>query len=192
MKKIKLKEISNIFLSPQVEETPEGNFNYIKLSSITKNKIEIEKLSKAVYNKNRNIEKYLLKKNDIIFSAKGSNIFAVHIDKEIPNLISAQFFFNIRINSGKILPEFLTIILNNEYAKRYFEERRVGKIIKVIKKKTLEDFELTLPPLEIQKQIIEIVKNFEKEKKLKLKSLQLKEELIDKTIFLKVWSDLCV
>ncbi|NUU96845.1 restriction endonuclease subunit S [Marinitoga sp. 1138] len=192
MKKIKLKEISNIFLSPQVEETPEGNLNYIKLSSITENKIEMEKLSKAVYNKNRNIEKYLLKKNDIIFSAKGSNIFAVHIDKDIPNLISAQFFFNIRINSDKILPEFLTIILNNEYAKRYFEERRVGKIIKVIKKKTLEDFELTLPPLEIQKQIIEIVKNFEKEKELKLKSLLLKEELIDKTIFLKVWSDLNV
>ncbi|WP_129407846.1 hypothetical protein [Marinitoga lauensis] len=134
MKKYKLKEISNIFLSPSLTEMEDGDILYIKPKNIKENKISYNELSRAIYDKNRNIEKYFLKKGDIIFRAKGTNFYATLIDKDVERLISSQIFFNIRITILDLYPEFLLLQLNNKYNKQYFEENSHGKIVKIIKK----------------------------------------------------------
>ena len=176
-----LKELTkDIFLSPLVKTNEQGDINILKTSSIENGKIVKEKFEFGSIEKD--IEKFFLKKGDVIFQAKGNKFEAVLIDKDYENLISIQSYFNLSVNEKLVDSEYLCWYLNNRISKQYFEINSSGATVKAITKKVLETFEIMLPSLEKQNEISKLVSNFYIEKEKTLNYLDKKELLINEKI----------
>lgn len=179
-KKYLLKDLSRIFLSPLVKSSKEGDINILKPSSIENGKIIKEKFDIGSIEKN--IEDSFLKKGDIVFQAKGNKFEAILIDNDYENLISIQSYFNISVNKDIVIPEYLYWYLNNRISKQYFDINSSGANIKSITRKNLESLEIILPPLEKQKEIVQLLYNFYMEKEKTIDYLEKKEILINEKI----------
>ena len=181
-KMAKIKEIAEIFLSPACEEDIYGEIKLLKRSSIENGRIVDEKLKNCSLRRDVDQSKFL-KKGDIVFQAKGmTDQYAVLINKDYDNLVSHRMFFNIRLTSNNILPEYLEILLNSKEAAEYFEDNSKGRVIRIVTNKTLGDFEI--PLLEIEKQIViaNMFKKYREEEKATLRYLKLKNNLINKIV----------
>lgn len=181
-KMVKIKEIAEIFLSPACEEDIYGEIKLLKRSSIENGRIVDEKLKNCSLRRDADQSKFL-KKGDIVFQAKGmTDQYAVLINKDYDNLVSHRMFFNIRLTSNNILPEYLEILLNSKEAAEYFEDNSKGRVIRIVTNKTLGDFEI--PLLEIEKQIViaNMFKKYREEEKATLRYLKLKNNLINKIV----------
>ncbi len=182
MDRVKINEVAEIFLSPLCREDLYGEAKLLKRSSIEDGKIIKEKLNNCSLENGIDSNKFL-KKGDIVFQAKGiTDKYAVLIDEDYDNLVSHRMFFNIRINSKKILPEYLEILLNSEEAKDYFESNSNGRVIRIVTNKTLGNFKI--PLLEIEKQIliVKLFKKYKEEEKETLRYLKLKSKLMNRII----------
>lgn len=158
---------------------PEGEIVYLKAKHFDENgklkyrlhpDLKLNKLNK----------KHLLKENDIIFSAKGTkNIAAVYESKNQPAVASTSFF-TIRINrdwEDKILSEYLAWFLNHPSTQKYLKGKAKGTSIVSIEKSALQELQVPIPSLQIQKAVLEInsLRNLEKQLKEKIEALREKQ-----------------
>ena len=94
---------------------------------------------------------------DILFLIRGNHNFAVYLDQvPVPTVISPHFFL-IRIHEGvELMPEFLTWQINQTPAQHYFNISAEGSLQRSIKRSVLDLFEVAIPDIKKQKQIVEI------------------------------------
>lgn len=98
---------------------------------------------------------YFLKPGDILFKSKGSKNNAGVLMEEMGPAVASQQFLIIKVNNQKIKPLFLSWYLNHLNAAGYFEKENEGTYIPFISKKTISELEIPVPPIEIQKKIID-------------------------------------
>ena len=131
----------------------DGTIYAIQLRDISPDYTNIEdfphKIADGEYNK------YLLRKGDILFIAKGQNNFAVLFDKEYPS-VATSIFFVIRPDIKKVHPEYLTWYINQSVAQEYLHKGKEGTLITNINKQTLGELPIKLPTIEKQKYISKI------------------------------------
>ena len=131
------------------------------------------------------IEKHLLIQGDVLFAAKGTKNFAFcYLINEMPSVASTSFFV-IRINekfSNKVLPDFLAWSLNQPKTLNLLKDQAMGTSIVSISKTVLEDLEIAIPPIHIQKNILYISKLRNQEKELNQRIEQLREKQIQQQI----------
>ena len=72
--------------------------------------------------KNKIADKYFVKKNDVLFQAKGSKIEVVYVDQDYENVLPATLYFILRANE-KINPKYLQWLLKKELLLLYFEKK---------------------------------------------------------------------
>lgn len=98
-----------------------------------------------------------LKKNDILFMARGSRNYSVLLG-EIPNpTLAAACFFIVRVSEKKLLPAYLCWYLNQPPVERYLVRHSGrGVHMPVVRRSVLEKLDIPLPTLEIQKTIVEL------------------------------------
>lgn len=70
------------------------------------------------------------------------------------------------MDENKVLPGFLSAVLNLSKNIAYFQQAGAGSNIPSLRKKELADFEIEIPPLEIQKKIVAMKKLHDEEMKL--------------------------
>ena len=123
-------------------------------------------------------EKHLLKNGDVLFAAKGTKNFATVFENHNEPSVASTSFFVIRPADKKVLPQYLAWFLNNHTTQTLLKGQAIGTSIPSISKQVLENLEITVPNIEIQKAILQITKLRNKEKSL----LQEIETLRDKQI----------
>ncbi len=113
---------------------------------------------------------YFLQEGDILFSARGGQ-HAYYIDKAIQQskcqYIASPHFFVITLNqnySTKILPKYLTLLLNNKKSKRYIDKYIVGTNTKSISKVNLAELQISIPPISYQQAVIAIADNINQQR----------------------------
>lgn len=127
-------------------------------------------------------EKHFLKAGDVLFAAKGNKNFAtVFEDHNEPSVASTSFFV-IRPTDKKVMSQYLAWFLNNHSTQALLKGQAIGTSIPSISKQVLENLEITVPNIEIQKVILQINKLRNKEKSLKQKIETLKEKKIQQII----------
>ncbi|HAN10519.1 MAG TPA: hypothetical protein DCP90_07885 [Clostridiales bacterium] len=184
MKRVKLKEVATITLTPIINSTEEmGELKMLKPSAVDNGVINEEKLQWAVNDKKKDINGFFLKKDDLVFQAKGNKFEAVYIDKEYDKLISNQIYFNVIPNRESVNTEYLAWIMNNKESKKYFDINSSGATIKSVNKKVLEDLQIMLPSLKEQEQIVELLNAFKTEKENTIKYIDTKERLVEEIIY---------
>ncbi len=127
-------------------------------------------------------EKHLLKYGDVLFSAKGTKNFAAVFQNYNEPSVASTSFFVIRPTNKKILSQYLVWFLNNHTTQRLLKGQAIGTSIPSISKQVLENLEITVPNIEIQKAILQITKLRNKEKSLKQKIETLREKQIQQQI----------
>jgi restriction endonuclease S subunit len=127
-------------------------------------------------------EKHLLENGDVLFAAKGTKNFAAVFEKHNEPSVASTSFFVLRPTDKNVLPQYLAWFLNSHTTQTLLKGQAIGTSIPSISKKVLENLEIAVPGMEIQKAILQITKLRNKEKALKQKIETLREKQIQQQI----------
>ena len=127
-------------------------------------------------------EKHLLKSGDVLFAAKGTKNFATVFEYHNEPSVASTSFFVIRPTNKKLLPQYLAWVLNSYATQILLKGQAIGTSIPSISKQVLENLEIAIPSIDMQKAILQITKLRNKEKFLKQKIETLKEKQIQQQI----------
>jgi restriction endonuclease S subunit len=106
-----------------------------------------------------------VKPGDVLFGSRGSRKHALAVTTVPYNAVFSYQVFAIQTREN-VLPEFLSWYINQQPAQRYIEENSMGSYVTTISKATLADMSVAVPPMEVQKRIVEVFRLFESEKAL--------------------------
>lgn len=148
-----------------------GVVSYIQVKDFDANN-QFSNETSAFLNIDEKSRKHLLKDGDVIFVAKGFRNFAWTYKESFGPAIASSIFFVIKVDTSKILPEFLTSLLNSAAYQQQFQQLGAGSSIPSIRKSELEAIKIQVPPLELQRKTVTI-------NELYLKELQLTNKIID-------------
>lgn len=110
--------------------------------------------------------KYRLQKNDIIFKSRGHLNNAAHVAYALKNAVVASPLMVLKVADKGVLPAYLAWNINQPHAQRQIESMASGTSVRMISKADLEDLEIPIPPVTIQKQIIKIAELCQREQAL--------------------------
>lgn len=123
-------------------------------------------------------DKYVIKKNDVLFVAKGqyNRSYLTHSIKQ--NSVAGNSFY-ILTPTPKILSEYLNWYLNCELALDYFRKNTSGSTIPFVSVSTLANLEIPVPDFSIQSKIAEIQNLYATETNLIEQISKLKRKFIE-------------
>lgn len=135
--------------------------NYVTVKEIATNKIvfsnstdKISDKAKAIINKRSRLEK-----GDILFSGIGTIGKVVYVDIETDNWDCSESVFLLKPNE-LVYGKFLSYTLISRAVISQYESCAAGAIMKGVRKATLENLDIPLPPLPIQQEIVRILDSF--------------------------------
>lgn len=120
-----------------------------------------------------------LQQGDIIFAARGGRNLATCISKIDEPTVCSPHFFQLRVNSEKVLPEFLAWQLNQTLVQRYFLQSAEGSVQVSIKRSVLDQTPISIPSLEKQKVLLKLVRKAEQEKQAYQRLIELRHKELD-------------
>ncbi len=102
-------------------------------------------------------EHHLAQKGDLVFRSRGHVTTAAVLLEDPGKAVVAAPLLRIRVTKpDKVLPEYLNWYISQRDAQVFLTSRAKGTVQKMISKQTIEDLEVLLPPLEQQKNIVEL------------------------------------
>jgi hypothetical protein len=147
---------------------PNGDIRYLQVKNFDISQGTFS-LPKPSIEFNYKTVKHLLLKNDILFAAKGTSNFCTQFqgEKETGMAIASSSFLVIRaIDLNMIYPDYLCWVLNREDTLTFFRTKAAGSAMPSISKALVEAYEITIPPLEIQKKVVELSRLQQQEQRL--------------------------
>lgn len=120
-----------------------------------------------------------LRVSDIIFAARGARNLASVVPDISKPIVCSPHYFQIRVNSKSLLPEFLGWQLNQAEAQRYFQQSAEGSAQVSIRRNVLDKTPIIVPPLETQYQVLNVVKNEQRQRQIYQKLIELKRLELD-------------
>lgn len=169
MKK-KLKDIADVTIGQsfrsRLERDDNPNIAVVQMKDLTAGNIIDSTSLIQVYVKKLN-DRQLVKKGDIVFRARGHVNTAAHLNMDIGQAVIAAPLLRIRILKNKnVLPEYLVWWINQSKSQAYMASHAKGTAQMMISKPVIEELCVEVPPLEKQKQIIELATLAHEEQKL--------------------------
>ncbi len=182
--KTTLGHIANIQTGIFAKPIPKGEIVYLQSKHFNE-KGQLHSLLHADLKVDNITKKHLLKHGDVLFSAKGTKNFAAWYESKNQPSVASTSFFVIRVQenfSSKILPEFLVWLINHPTAQKFLKGKAIGTSMVSISKSVLEELEISIPDVQIQKAILKISQLHNTEKNLKQQIEILREKQIQQQI----------
>lgn len=108
-----------------------------------------------------------LKPGDLLFVARGSHNFVLHLEEVPSSTVLSPHFFHLTVNQNAgILPSFLAWQINQEAAQQYLRKSAEGTQILNIRRKVLEDMPIVVPSLHKQETISQLNRTWQREKQV--------------------------
>ena len=102
-------------------------------------------------------EIYSVRKEDILFQARGVEHFAYCIENNLKDTLAAGSFYILHMQSEDLLAQYLAWWINQSKAQAWLQAHARGTGISFISKRTLSRLQVWIPPLSIQKKVVKIV-----------------------------------
>ncbi|BDQ01817.1 MAG: restriction endonuclease subunit S [Ignavibacterium sp.] len=128
----------------------EGDLKFLRTTDITSGVIDWDTVPFCKVNP-KDIDKYILKDNDIVISRAGSIGYSILISKP-PKAVFASYLIRFR---PKTNPKFFALFLQSPNYWNQISEKKLGIAIPNVNATKLKDIYLPLPPLSEQKKIVE-------------------------------------
>jgi restriction endonuclease S subunit len=156
--KTKLSKIATIQSGLYQKPEPLGEVLYLQTRHF--NEVgEFDQLSQPERISDLQIDKHILKQDDILFAAKGTKNFAALYRSSIGKAVASSSLYVIRVNSlnrNTIHPEFLCWYINSIEGQLFLKLHAKGTALPSIPISVLQEMEISIPNLQIQQQIIDI------------------------------------
>ena len=152
---VRLKDIAQIQFGHYAQVSNQGTIPYLQAKHFD-NELRLSDAIDTHIERDEKTDAHFLQNGDILFVSKGFRFFAVPYQFEMGMAVASSIFFVIKPDTSKILPSYLSIILNLPQNLAYFHQLSAGSSIPSIRKKELEDFSFELISLEKQAQIDKI------------------------------------
>lgn len=168
-------------IEPGSDAYVEEGIPFVRVSDL--NKFEIQepeiKISKVI---EPNIEKLYPKKDTILLSKDGSIGVAYKVEKDLDIVTSGALLHLTIKNKEKVLPDYLTLVLNSLAIQLQAEQSANGAVIKHWKPEDIKNMVIPLLDFEIQQQIAEIIQESFKLRKQSKDLLDLAKQVVETAI----------
>jgi type I restriction enzyme S subunit len=102
----------------------------------------------------KRLEKYALKRGDIVIARRGEMGRCAVVKEENVNWLCGTGSFVIRTNPRKSDSDFLNVILGSDFVKKRLEKHSVGATMNNLNQSILYDLTINIPPLHEQQSIV--------------------------------------
>ena len=166
---IKLGEIgavnSGLTLNGKRRENKNNLFPYLRVANVFRNKVDLSEIKKIHVSDNE-IERFLLKKNDVLIVEGHGNIEEIGRTAvwkgEISNCVHQNHIIRARLDEKKIISEFLSYFLNMYGNHGYFSSKsNTTSGLNTINTNKIRNANVPLPPLPLQQKFAAIVQQVE-------------------------------
>lgn len=123
--------------------------------------------------------RYQVDQGDLLFLSRGQRAIAVAIPGPLQETIAAYYFYILRPDKTRILPEYLAWFINQPSAQVYLESNQRGSHIKMVPKPALEELEVALPSITTQASIVQLEKLRQTEEHTMVRLAKARKKLID-------------
>jgi len=133
----------------------EKGIPYILVKSITKEGINFENLKyiRKDLLTSKEVKKNIVSEDTVVMTRAGNAGISANIPPDLVNGIASGFLINIHVNLKKVNQYYLVAYLNSQYGQLQMERISSGSILKSIRSSDLKKVQVILPPIEIQNQI---------------------------------------
>lgn len=183
--KLKLKDIAEIQIGYQHREkgNPAGDSSFGRCRIIQTKDVDPETFSlpqKSLYDVNpqANPDHYKVKKGDVLFLSRGPQVFAVPVLFDLENTIASYCFYIVKIDSRKILPEYLAWFINQPQTQAFLDLQMQGSHMKMVSKSAFCEIEVEIPSIPLQRKIVELEKLRCKEEELGMELIASRRQLV--------------
>ena len=173
----KIQDIALIRSGAYIKEGISEDIGYLQVNDYDKaeNRFVLPKPSLELNDKTK---KHLLQEGDIVLAAKGTSNFCVVYHEDTGKAVASSSFLIISIiDSSIITPDYLCWVLNREDTLAFFKTNAVGSAMPSISKTLVEAYEITIPPIQMQKKIVEISRLQQKEQHLYRQISELRSQI---------------
>jgi len=124
--------------------------------------------------------KAFTKRNDILLGSKG-NPTVGYVESDDKILISSSIYI-IRISNQTVLPKFLAIYLDSTKGHNELSKITLGGYIKGISKTNLEELQIPIPSMDIQKKMVSLYDNIVKQKVFLERKSTINDKILDSIV----------
>ena len=144
-----------------------GKYHYLRMNNITVDgQLDLKEL-KHIDISYDEIEKYVVRKGDILFNRTNSiDLVGKTAVFDLPEeMVIAGYIIRVRLNEKKMLPCFLSQYMNLEEIKGILRSMAKGAVNQAnINAQELQSIKVYTPDIELQKQYVEFKKRVDKSK----------------------------
>ena len=159
-----------------------GKYYYLRMNNITVDgQLDLKEL-KHIDISYDEIEKYVVRKGDILFNRTNSiDLVGKTAVFDLPEeMVIAGYIIRVRLNEKKMLPCFLSQYMNLEAIKGILRSMAKGAVNQAnINAQELQSIKVYTPDIELQKQYVEFKKRVDKSKVVVQKALDEAQTLFD-------------
>ena len=169
--KVKMVKIGDLFEFKNGINKDKGSFgkgtpiiNYVNVYK--KNKIYFEDLKGLVEASNDELVRYGVKRGDVFFTRTSETIeeigYTSVLLEDIENCVFSGFLLRARPITDLLLPEYCAYCFSTSNIRNTIIKKSTYTTRALTNGISLSQIEIPLPPLEVQKRIVEVLDNFEK------------------------------
>lgn len=151
----KLKDVASFSFGSHISDLGKDGVKYLQVKNFDGHGSFMDNVEQFV-SFNEIGKLVLLNEGDILFVGKGLKFFAYKYEQSIGAAVASSIFYIIRVDQSEILPDYLVCLLNHPKSMTYFNGVSAGSSIPSIRKSELGNFEISLPPLNVQAKVVEM------------------------------------
>jgi len=183
IKNQKLKNIAEIIsgysFRASVSDYPQGDIFFLQSRNLLANmSLDLNTNQKLDFKDVKT--KAFTKRNDILLGSKGNHTIG-YVENDYKILVSSSIYI-IRVSNQTVLPRFLAIYLDSTKGHNELSKITLGGYIKGISKTNLEELQIPIPSMDIQKKMISLYDNIVKQKALLEMKSTIYNEILDSII----------
>lgn len=124
-------------------------------------------------------DRYFVRAGDVVFRSRGERNTASALDERLQEPALAVLpLMVLRPKRDVVTPEYLAWAINQPPAKRHFDSAARGTNIRMIPRSSLDDLELDVPDIELQKKIVVLDALAERERELTQLAAAMRRKMI--------------
>jgi len=178
--KLKLKDIADFRIGYQfrgkVKTDPAGKVRVIQIKDIDA-ELRVHVSDLVAVNIDRP-EPYITRQGDVLFLSRGHRLYSVVVPEVDPNTIATGYFFILRPKGQVVLPEFLAWSMNQPDFHERLRPFHRGSHMPMIAKTDVENMQMDVPPMDVQRQILALNELLDEERRLSASILEKRTALI--------------
>lgn len=170
-----------LYSTKKMEERVDG-LPLINIKDVAEGTIKTDTCRRLMTGEFKNLSRYLVYPQDVVVTCRGSLLKAAVVPDSLDRALITSNLIAIRL-SGPVLPEFLAVYLNiEEGQKKILASATSADLRLVLTVSNIEEFEVPVIPVDLQKKVIDLAKCSTEQYKLSIETALIRKKVTEQII----------